>query len=74
MQLVSYLKHSSCSLAGILAFTILVALLGMIAGSVSVFPLKDFFLEGFWQNFLSWTTLILFLFVPAIGLPYLVSS
>jgi hypothetical protein len=51
-----------------LAFTILVALLGMIAGSVSVFPLKDFFLEGFWQNFLSWTTLILFLFVPAIGL------
>ena len=55
-------------LAGILAFTILVALLGMIAGSVSVFPLKDFFLEGFWQNFLSWTTLILFLFVPAIGL------
>ncbi|MBT9485432.1 PspC domain-containing protein [Sediminibacterium sp.] len=55
-------------LAGILAFTILVALLGMIAGSVSVFPLKSFFLEGFWQNFLAWTTLILFLFVPAIGL------
>jgi phage shock protein PspC (stress-responsive transcriptional regulator) len=55
-------------LAGILAFTILVALLGMIAGSVSVFPLKSFFLEGFWQNFLAWATLILFLFVPAIGL------
>ncbi len=55
-------------LAGILAFTILVALLGMIAGSVSVFPLKSFFLEGFWQNFLAWSTLVLFLFVPAIGL------
>ena len=55
-------------LAGILAFTILVALLGMIAGSVSVFPLKNFFLEGFWQNVLAWATLILFLFVPAIGL------
>ena len=55
-------------LAGILAFTILVALLGMIAGSVSVFPLKSFFLEGFWQNILAWTTLVLFLFVPAIGL------
>lgn len=55
-------------LAGILAFTILVALLGMIAGSVSVFPLKSFFLEGFWQNFLAWATLILFLFVPAVGL------
>lgn len=55
-------------LAGILAFTILIALLGMIAGSVSIFPLKDFFLEGFWQNFLAWATLILFLFVPAVGL------
>lgn len=55
-------------LAGILAFTILVALLGMIAGSVSVFPLKSFFLEGFWQNVLAWATLVLFLFVPAIGL------
>lgn len=55
-------------LAGILAFSLLVALIGLMVASVGVFPLKSFFLEGFWQNFLSWCTLVLFLFVPAVGL------
>lgn len=55
-------------LAGILAFSLLVALIGLMVASVGVFPLKNFFLEGFWQNFLAWCTVILFLLVPAIGL------
>ncbi len=55
-------------LAGILAFSLLVALIGLMIASVGVFPLKSFFLEGFWQNFLAWSTLVLFLFVPAVGL------
>jgi hypothetical protein len=38
----------------------------LVAG-VGVFPLKNFFLEGFWQNFLAWSTLLLFLGVPVIG-------
>ncbi len=55
-------------IAGILAFSLLVALIGLMVASVGVFPLKSFFLEGFWQNFLAWCTLVLFLFVPAVGL------
>jgi phage shock protein PspC (stress-responsive transcriptional regulator) len=54
--------------AGVLAFGLLMALLGVMIGGVSVFPLKSFLLEGFWQNFLAWTTLLLFLVVPVIGL------
>lgn len=55
-------------IAGILAFVLLMVLIGFIAGGVNVFPIKDFFLEGFWQNVLAWGTLILFLCVPVIGL------
>lgn len=54
-------------LAGILAFALLVALLAFLVAGVGVFPLKNFFLEGFWQNFLAWTTLALFLGVPVIA-------
>jgi|LakMenEpi03Aug12_release.lakeMendotaPanAssembly.Ray.scaffolds.fasta_scaffold01014_27 phage shock protein PspC (stress-responsive transcriptional regulator) len=55
-------------IAGIIAFALLIALLAMLIGSVSVFPLKDFLLSGFWQNCLAWSTLLLFLFVPVVGL------
>jgi phage shock protein PspC (stress-responsive transcriptional regulator) len=55
-------------IAGIIAFSLLIALLAMLVGSVSVFPLKDFLLAGFWQNFLAWSTLLLFLFVPVVGI------
>lgn len=54
-------------IAGILAFALLVALIaGMVAG-IGVFPLKNFFLEGFWQNSLAWATLLLFLGVPVVA-------
>jgi phage shock protein PspC (stress-responsive transcriptional regulator) len=54
-------------LAGILAFALLVALIaGMVAG-IGVFPLKNFFLEGFMQNSLAWATLLLFLGVPVVA-------
>lgn len=55
-------------IAGIIAFALLMALFGLLVGGVSVFPLKNFFLHGFWQNFLAWGTIILFLGVPIIGL------
>jgi phage shock protein PspC (stress-responsive transcriptional regulator) len=53
--------------AGILVFAMLMGLLALMIGGVSVFPLKDFFLQGFWQNALAWTTLLLFLGVPVIA-------
>ncbi|MCW3088463.1 MAG: hypothetical protein JWQ78_1849, partial [Sediminibacterium sp.] len=54
-------------MAGIIAFALLVALLAFMVAGVGVFPLKNFFLEGFWQNFLAWSTLLLFLGVPVIA-------
>ncbi len=54
-------------IAGIIAFALLVALLAFLVAGIGVFPLKNFFLEGFWQNFLAWSTLLLFLGVPVIG-------
>lgn len=54
-------------IAGIIAFALLVALLAMMVAGVGVFPLKNFFLEGFWQNTLAWGTLLLFLGVPVVA-------
>lgn len=53
--------------AGIIAFALLVALLALMVAGIGVFPLKNFFLEGFWQNFLAWSTLLLFLGVPVVA-------
>jgi phage shock protein PspC (stress-responsive transcriptional regulator) len=49
-------------IAGIIAFALLVALLAFMVAGVGVFPLKNFFLEGFWQNFLA-----LFFGIPVIA-------
>jgi phage shock protein PspC (stress-responsive transcriptional regulator) len=54
-------------ISGIIVFALLMALLGIMIGGVSVFPLKNFLLQGFTQNFLAWTTLLLFLGVPVIA-------
>lgn len=53
--------------AGVIAFALLVALLAIMVAGIGVFPLKNFFLEGFWQNFLAWTTLLLFFGVPVVA-------
>ena len=55
-------------IAGVIAFALLMGMLGVMIGGVSVFPLKNFFLDGFWQNFFAWATLFLFLGVPVIAL------
>jgi phage shock protein PspC (stress-responsive transcriptional regulator) len=54
--------------AGILAFALLVTLIAFTTAGVGVFPLKDFFLQGVWQNFLAWAVLLLFLGIPIIAL------
>jgi phage shock protein PspC (stress-responsive transcriptional regulator) len=55
-------------IASIIALAFLGALIGILFGGMAVFPVKDFFLEGFWQNALAWSSLILFLGVPSIAL------
>ncbi len=54
-------------IAGMIAFGLLMALIGILIGGVAIFPFKNFFLDGFWQLALAWTTIIGFLIVPIIG-------
>lgn len=54
-------------IAGMIAFALLMALLGLLLGGVTVFPIKNFFLQGFWQNALAWATVIGFLVVPIVA-------
>lgn len=54
-------------IAGIIAFALLMALIGITIGGAAVFPLKDFFFEGGGQNLALWGTIILFLLVPIVG-------
>ena len=54
-------------IAGIIAFVLLITLLAFMVAGIGVFPLKNFFLEGFWQNLLAWATLLLFLAIPVIA-------
>ncbi len=54
-------------ISGMLAFAMLMALIGLLLGGFAFFPFKDFLLDGFWQNFFAWSTLIFFLGIPIIA-------
>lgn len=54
-------------IAGTIAFALFVALIGLLIGGVGVWPLKNFILDGFWQNAYAWGTLLFFLGVPLLG-------
>jgi phage shock protein PspC (stress-responsive transcriptional regulator) len=53
---------------GCFIITLLVALFGIAITAIGLFPLKDYVLEGPWQNVFAWGTLILFIGVPIIGI------
>lgn len=55
-------------IAGIIALALFGALIAMFVGGVGVLPFKHFFINGFWQNFYVWGTLLFFLAVPIIAL------
>ncbi len=54
-------------IAGIVVFALFLALMALIFSGVGVFPLKNFMLDGFWQNAMAWGTLILFILVPIVA-------
>jgi len=55
-------------IAGSIAFGLLVGLMALIFGGIGIWPIKNFLLDGFWQNAFAWGTLFLFLAVPIIAL------
>lgn len=55
-------------ITGIIAFSLLIALIAMLIGGVGIIPFSDFFLDGFWQTFFGWGAFIFLLIVPIVNL------
>jgi phage shock protein PspC (stress-responsive transcriptional regulator) len=55
-------------IAGVMAFALVMVLIGLLFSGVGVFPFKNYLLTGFWQNFFAWSSLCLFLGIPILGL------
>ncbi|HEX4852306.1 MAG TPA: PspC domain-containing protein, partial [Puia sp.] len=55
-------------IAGIICFALIMVLIGLVFSGAGVFPFRNYMLTGFWQNFLAWSSLILFICVPIVGL------
>lgn len=53
---------------GIVALVLLITLVAILFASAAVFPLKNFLLDGFNQQFLGWLFLLLFFGTPIIAL------
>lgn len=55
-------------IGGIIGFALIVAFMAVIVSGISVFPLKNYLLEGEWQNILAWSSIALFICIPLIGI------
>lgn len=55
-------------IAGVMAFALIMVLIGLLFSGVGVFPFKNYLLTGFWQNFFAWSSLFLFLGIPILAL------
>jgi hypothetical protein len=54
-------------IAGVIVFALFVALMAILFSGVGLFGLRNFILDGFWQNFMALGTLVLFLGIPIIA-------
>ncbi|MHA4810181.1 PspC domain-containing protein [Flavitalea flava] len=55
-------------IAGIIAFSLIMVLIGFAFRGDGIITIKSYLLGGFWQNFLAWASFILFLVIPVIAL------
>jgi hypothetical protein len=55
-------------IAGCIAFALIMALAALVFRGSGVLHVKNFILEGFWQNFLAWAGFFLFLIIPVVAL------
>jgi len=52
----------------IITFALVMALIGLIFTGPVVLPLKDYLIQGFWQNLMAWSVLLFFIILPVVGL------
>lgn len=56
------------AIAGAMAFTLFFALIALAVGAVALWPARAYLFSGAWQEALTWSTMGLFVFVPALGI------
>ncbi|HEY4874111.1 MAG TPA: PspC domain-containing protein [Puia sp.] len=54
-------------IGSMIAIALFFALLSLIFAGVGLMPLKNFLLDGFWENFYAWGVLVLFLGIPVVA-------
>jgi phage shock protein PspC (stress-responsive transcriptional regulator) len=52
----------------IVTFALVMALIGLIFTGPVVLPLKDYLIQGIWQNIMAWSVLVFFIILPVVGL------
>ena len=52
----------------VVTFALVTVLIGVLFGGAGLLPLKNYFIQGFWQNIMVWGVAILFLLLPVIGI------
>jgi phage shock protein PspC (stress-responsive transcriptional regulator) len=52
----------------IVTFALVMALIGLIFTGPVVLPLKDYLIQGIWQNIMAWSVLLFFIILPVVGL------
>jgi phage shock protein PspC (stress-responsive transcriptional regulator) len=55
-------------IAGLIAFSLIMVLVGLAFKGDGLLTIKGYILTGFWQNFLAWTSFVLFLVIPVVAL------
>lgn len=55
-------------IGGIIAFSLLVALVALLTSGIGLIPFSNFFFDGFWQTFFGWSTFLFFLVVPLLSI------
>jgi phage shock protein PspC (stress-responsive transcriptional regulator) len=55
-------------IAGLIAFCLIMVFIALIFRGPGILTIKDYIITGFWQNFLVWASLFLFLLIPVIAL------
>ena len=48
----------------VVTFALVTALIGVLFGGAGLLPLKNYFIQGFWQNIMVWGVAVLFLILP----------
>lgn len=55
-------------IAGLIAFSLIMVLVGLAVKGDGILTVKGYLLAGFWQNFLAWASFVLFLVIPVVAL------